>query len=83
MSYKKTLLRLLSGTADANLRFSDLCDLLKHLGFEERIRGSHHVYRKAGVEELLNLQREGPNAKPYQVRQVRAAILKSGLGISE
>ena len=50
--------------------------MLLYLGFEERIRGSHHIYRKAGIEEKINLQREGNNAKPYQVRQVRGIILK-------
>lgn len=39
---------------------------------EERIRGSHHMFRKTGVEEKTNLQREGSKAKAYQVRQVRA-----------
>jgi len=45
-----------------------------------RIRGSHHVFRKEGIEEMINLQREGNNAKPYQVRQVRYIILKYQLG---
>ncbi len=45
-----------------------------------RIRGSHHVFRKEGVEEKINLQREGSNAKPYQVWQVRYIILKYQLG---
>jgi hypothetical protein len=46
------------------------------LGFSERTRGSHHVFTKQGVEEQINLQRDGSNAKPYQVRQVRAVIRK-------
>ena len=46
------------------------------LGFEERIRGSHHLYRKQGVVEKINLQRDDGHAKPYQVRQVRRVILK-------
>ena len=54
--------------------------LVEHLGFEERVRASHHVYRKAGVAEKVNLQRDGGNAKPYQVRQVRRLILKYRLG---
>jgi hypothetical protein len=44
------------------------------------VKGSHHVFRKAGVEEMINLQRDGSNAKPYQVRQVRAVILRNRLG---
>lgn len=42
--------------------------------------GGHHIFRKSGVEEKINLQREGGNAKPYQVRQVRTVILKYHLG---
>ena len=80
MGAEKTLRRLLSGTADAAIRFDDLCQLLRSLGFEERVRGSHHLFRKGGVEEKINLQRAGSNAKPYQVKQVRAVVLKSGLG---
>jgi predicted RNA binding protein YcfA (HicA-like mRNA interferase family) len=53
---------------------------MESLGFEKRVKGSHHLFRKAGVEERINLQREGNNAKPYQVRQVRAVILKYKLG---
>ena len=80
MSTAKTLRRVLSGTSDAALRFDDLCPLLESLGFEKRVKGSHHLFRKAGVEERINLQREGNNAKPYQVKQVRAVILKYELG---
>ena len=80
MSAAKTLRRLLSATSDATIRFDDLCSLLESLGFDKRARGSHHLFRKAGVEERINLQREGGNAKPYQVKQVRAVILKYKLG---
>jgi len=76
----KTLRRLLSGASDAAIRFDELCSLLECLGFEKRVRGSHHLFRKAGVEERINLQREGKNAKPYQVKQVRAVILRYKLG---
>lgn len=74
------LARILQGTSDANLPFNDLRQLLRRLGFEERIRGSHHTFRKAGVEEKINLQRDDSKAKIYQVRQVRAIILKYKLG---
>jgi len=73
---EKTLEQVLGGRSDANIGFQDLCNLLIHLGFRERTRGSHHVFRRAGIEEMINLQREGANAKQYQVRQVRAVILK-------
>lgn len=41
-----------------------------------RVRGSQHVLRMEGVEEKINLQRDGAKAKPYQVRQVRAVLVK-------
>ena len=68
--------RILEGRSEANIRFDELRALLLRLGFVERVRGSHHIFRKEGVTERLNLQREGSNAKPYQVRQVRQVILK-------
>jgi hypothetical protein len=71
--------RVLRGTADANIGFEDLCALLRHLGFAERIRGSHHIYTRDGVAEILNLQPKGGKAKAYQVRQVRAVIVSSRL----
>jgi hypothetical protein len=51
MGAAKTLGRVLSGTADAAIRFDDVCQLLESLGFEKRVRGSHHLFRKIGVEE--------------------------------
>jgi len=78
--YGKLLLLILRGTADANIAFSELRTLLQKLGFEERIRGSHHIFRREGIIEKINLQREGNKAKAYQVRQVRAVILKYKLG---
>jgi predicted RNA binding protein YcfA (HicA-like mRNA interferase family) len=50
------------------------------LGFDKRVRGSHHIYRKSGVAAKINLQRAGAQAKPYQVKQVRAVILEAKLG---
>ena len=73
---EKTLEQVLSGQSDANVGFEDLRNLLINLGFRERTRGSHHIFRRPGIEEMINLQREGANAKMYQVRQVRAVILK-------
>ena len=50
------------------------------LGFEERIKRSHHIYSKEGVAEILNLQPKGSDSKPYQVKQERQVILKYKLG---
>ena len=50
------------------------------LNFEERIRGSHHIFTREGIEEILNLQPRGAKAKAYQVKQVRRIVLKYRLG---
>ena len=78
--HDKILTRVLRGTADANVSFADLRKLLQGLGFEERVRGSHHIFTKEDVVEILNLQPRGSKAKSYQVRQVRNIILKYKLG---
>ena len=80
----KLLVRILRGTSDANVPFDGMRTLLRSLGFQERIRGSHHIFTHDRVEEILNLQpRSGGKAKPYQVKQVRQIILKYRLGGSE
>ena len=80
MSNDKTLERILRGTSDANIGFAALCKLLQKLGFTQRIRGSHHIFIRDDVEEILNLQPKHALAKPYQVKQVRNVILKYKLG---
>ena len=76
----KLLRRVLDGRSDANIRFGELRGLLRNPGFAERVRGSHHIFRKEGVAEKLNLQRDDGYAKPYQLRQVRGVIVKYNLG---
>jgi hypothetical protein len=77
--HEKTLLQVLRGTSDSNVVFDELRSLLRHLGFDERIRGSHHIFTKEFVEEILNLQPIDSKAKAYQVRQVRGVILRHRL----
>ncbi len=78
---EKLLLQILTGQSDANINFQDLVSLMQRLGFDKRVSGGHHIFRKEGVLEKVNLQKEGNKAKPYQVRQVRNIILKYKLGV--
>jgi predicted RNA binding protein YcfA (HicA-like mRNA interferase family) len=73
---KQVLLQVLQGAADANIRFDDLRSLLTSLGFGERVKGSHHIFTKPDVMEILNLQPRRSFAKPYQVKQVRQVIIR-------
>jgi hypothetical protein len=75
-----TLRRVLSARSDANLRFDDLVHLLAALGFNERIRGDHHIFTRTGMIDIINLQPARGKSKVYQVRQVRAIIVRYGLG---
>jgi len=73
---RQLLLKALSGTADASIRFDGLRSLVKALGFVERVKGSHRLFTKRDVMEILNLQPRGSLAKPYRVKQVRAVIVR-------
>ena len=74
---KKILEKVLAGTSDKNIDFSDLRKLVRSFGFNERIKGDHLIYSKTGVSEIINLQTiTGGKAKPYQVKQVRNLILR-------
>lgn len=59
---KRVLQQILSGSSDAGVRFDDLRSLL--------------VFSKDGVAEILNLQPRRSMAKPYQVKQARAIIVR-------
>jgi predicted RNA binding protein YcfA (HicA-like mRNA interferase family) len=78
--YEKLIQHIIDSKSDENILFNDLCQLLKRLGFEERIRGSHHIFRKESIAEKPNIQSDGNKAKAYQIKQIRAIILKYNLG---
>ncbi len=79
---EKVLEAVLAGRSDQNIAFAELRHLLLKLGFDERIRGSHHIFTRPAVEEILNLQPRGAMSKAYQVKQVRGVILKYKLSTS-
>jgi len=80
--YDKLFSIVLSGRNDQSIRFSELTHLLLALGFNERINGDHHIFYREDIEEILNLQPKGSQAKAYQVKQVRNIILKYHLEVS-
>jgi len=75
--------KVLMGESDANVDFDDLRKLLHAIKFAERIKGSHHIFTKDNIEEIVNIQPIGSKAKTYQVKQVRNLILKYKLGVSD
>jgi len=74
---KKLLDKILRGNSDKNIKFQDLIKLLLYFNFIERIKGSHHIYTREEIEEILNIQpTKEKKAKAYQVKQFREIILK-------
>ena len=81
--HEKLYQHILLRRSDANVPFDGLCALLLRLGFDERIRGDHHIFTMDRVEEILNLQPSSGKGKPYQVKQVRDVILRYRLRLEE
>ncbi len=53
------------------LRFEEVKKLAQAFGFRmDRVSGSHHIFIKTGIPNLVNLQNCGGKAKAYQVKQL-------------
>lgn len=61
-----------------NIRFMDLLYVCRHHFGEPRLQGtSHYVFKMPWPgDPRVNIQNRGGKAKPYQVKQVLAAIKK-------
>ena len=75
---EKLAAKILGGKSDQSFSFDDLCHVIERAGFQLRPgKGSHRIYYKDGVVEIINVQPRGRSqAKPYQVKQVRELLLK-------
>ena len=56
---EKILDAVLRGTSDANIPFGGLCHLLTNLGFQERVKSSHHIFWKEAVAEIVPRTEDG------------------------
>jgi len=45
------------------------------------VKGSHHIFVRPGVRELVNLQDVHSKAKPYQVRQLLDLVERYNLSL--
>ncbi len=81
---RKRLLRRLSEGSFQNVKFAEARDLVESFGFSlVRTRGSHHIFSRAGVQELINLQDVRGEAKPYQLRQFLRLVERYNLVLEE
>ena len=82
MNRKKLLQKILTGSK--NIKFSDMVNLVKGFGFNlSRTDGSHHIFVRPNIPELVNLQNLKGQAKPYQIRQFLKLIEKHNLKLKE
>lgn len=82
MKKKKLLRKAL--TSPKNFRFGDMVTLAEAFGFRlSRSSGSHHIYTRPCVAELLNLQEVDGKAKPYQIGQFLRLIERYNLELED
>ena len=75
---QKLLARVMRGSK--NIAFSDAVTLVEAFGFRlARVSGSHHIFVRADVPELINLQEVDAKVKPYQLRQFLALVERYNL----
>ncbi len=79
---QKFFLKILQSSRDQNIDFAEMCAFLKKLDFKERIKGSHHIFYREDIDEIINLQPKGRLAKSYQVKQVRNLLIKYKLEVN-
>ncbi len=83
MKRRKLLERLTRGHVK-NVPFQDFVDLVVGFGFSEvRVRGSHHAFGRSEVQQLVNLQPQRGEAKPYQIRQFLRLVESYNLRLEE
>jgi predicted RNA binding protein YcfA (HicA-like mRNA interferase family) len=83
MNRRKLLRRLASG-AVKNVGFEDFAGLVRAFGFVlVRKSGSHNIYTRPDVEQLVNLQDVDGQAKPYQIRQFLRLVERYNLSMEE
>ena len=74
MSIDEALKELESGT---NVKFKDLLKICEEFFEGPRTNGSHHIFKMPWQgNPRINIQKDGPKAKKYQVIQVREALEK-------
>ncbi len=82
MKPRKLLRKILAGSEA--VRFDDFTGLVESFGFRlDRVRGSHHIFVHADIDELLNVQNAHGEAKRYQIRQFLKLVEKYHLTIGD
>ena len=82
MNRRRLLRSILAGSR--NVRFADLVNLVEGFGFRlARTDGSHHIFSRSDIPELVNLQSVKGQAKPYQIRQFLKLVERHSLRLED
>jgi predicted RNA binding protein YcfA (HicA-like mRNA interferase family) len=82
MNRRKLLQKIIDGSK--NIKFAELVNLVKGFGFElSRTDGSHHIFTRPDIPEIVNLQDVKGQAKPYQIKQFLKLVEKHNLKLEE
>jgi predicted RNA binding protein YcfA (HicA-like mRNA interferase family) len=82
MKRRKLLQKIIDGSK--NIRFAEMVNLVEGFGFKlSRTDGSHHIFTRSDIPELVNLQDINGQAKPYQIRQFLKLVEKHNLKLEE
>lgn len=66
------------------MRFEEAKRLVQAFGFRlDRISGSHHIFIRSGIPQLVNLQDWGGKAKAYQVKQLLKLVEMHNLPLED
>ncbi|MBS3757903.1 MAG: type II toxin-antitoxin system HicA family toxin [Desulfobacterales bacterium] len=80
MNRRKILKKILDGSK--NIKFSDMVNLIEGFGFQlSRTDGSHHIFSRPDIPELVNIQSVKGQVKPYQIRQFLKLVEKYDLSL--
>jgi predicted RNA binding protein YcfA (HicA-like mRNA interferase family) len=82
MNRRKLLQKIIDGSK--NIKFAELVNIVKGFGFKlSRTDGSHHIFTRPDIPEIVNLQDVKGQAKPYQIKQFLKLIEKHNLKLEE
>jgi predicted RNA binding protein YcfA (HicA-like mRNA interferase family) len=82
MTKRKLLEKILR--SQKNVSFDDFVSLVQAYGFRlERVSGSHHIFKRADLGVIVNIQNAKGEAKPYQIKQFFAIVELNNLHLKE
>ena len=82
MNKRKLLTKIQNN--NKNVLYNDFATIIKSYGFSRtRSEGSHEIYRHKNVADIVNIQNDNGQAKPYQVKQFLFLIEKYDLKLED